>query len=110
MDPATSKSSAASTAVGTNTARELKRRYSGGSTFAAGARWGQAPDSAAAYGSALRERSLETGLRVGLGSPSSSVRGAVSGGRRNSERASEVARCGGRSNSALKRGRERLSP
>src|ERR1035438_2739245 len=54
MEPATRRRRAASTIVGTNTARELKRRCSGGNRFAAGANRGQAPDRAVAYGRALR--------------------------------------------------------
>src|ERR1022692_3449611 len=92
MEPATRRRRAASTMVGTNTARELKRRYSGGSTLAAGANRGQAPDRAVAYGRALRERSFSTGLTAGLGNISSRVLGAVSAARRNSESASCVAR------------------
>src|SRR5450432_1253456 len=93
-----------------NTARELKRRCSGGSTFADGAKRGQAPANAVAYGSALRERSFSTGFRSGLGRRSSSLRGTVSGGRRNSESASTTACCGAASNSAEKTGRDGLSP
>src|ERR1035437_1408201 len=110
MEPATRRRRAASTIVGTNTARELKRRYSGGSTLAAGANRGQAPDNAAAYGSALRERSFSTGLTAGLGNISSKVLGAVSAAMRSSESASRGARRGARSNSALNSGRDGLSP
>src|ERR1035438_2523249 len=105
MEPATRRRREASTIVGTTTARELKRRYSGGSTLAAGANRGQAPDRAVAYGRALRDRSFSTGLTAGLGNISSKVRGAVSAARRNSESASIVARRGARSNSALNSGR-----
>src|SRR5215831_18747807 len=110
MEPATRRRRVASTIVGMNTARELKRRYSGGKTLAAGTNRGQAPDKAVAYGRALREMSFSMGLTAGLGSISSRVWGVVSAARRNSERASRVARCGGRSNSALNKGREGLSP
>ena len=48
MEPATVKSSAASTMVGTNTARELNLRYSTGSTLTLGARRGHAPLNAVA--------------------------------------------------------------
>src|ERR1019366_4587117 len=110
MEPATRRRRAASTIVGTNTVRELKRRYSGGSILAAGANRGQAPDRAVAYGSALRERSFCTGLAAGTGNISSRVLGGVSGARRNSDSASMVARCGVRSNSALNSGCDGLSP
>ena len=75
---------AASTTVGMKTARELACRWPGASRLAAGASQGQAPASAVAYGRALRERSFSTGLTAGLGSTSSSFRGAVSGGSRSS--------------------------
>src|SRR6478609_6225433 len=110
MEPATRRRRAASTTVGMNTARELKRRYSGGRTLADGAYRGQAPDRAVAYGSALREISFCTGLTAGLGSISSRVLGAVSAARRSSESASMVARCGAKSNSALNSERDGLSP
>src|ERR1039457_2104479 len=78
--------------VGMKMPRALRRRCSGGSTLADGASQGQAPASAAAYGSALRERSFSTGLTDGLGSTSSRLKGTVSGGNRSSESASDAAR------------------
>src|ERR1017187_3401578 len=96
--------------VGMKMPRALRRRCSGGNTLADGASQGQAPASAAAYGSALRERSFSTGLTDGLGSTSSRLKGTVSGGNRNSESAREAARGAARSNSAENTGRDWLSP
>ena len=86
---------AASTTVGMKTARELACRWPGASKLAAGASQGQAPASAVAYGRALRERSFSTGLTAGLGSTSSSFKGAVSGASRSSASPNKAARSGG---------------
>src|ERR1035441_786794 len=96
--------------VGMKMPRALRRRCPGGSTLADGASQGQAPASAVAYGSALRERSFSTGLTAGLGSTSSRLKGVVSGGNRSSESASEAALGAARSNSAENTGRVWLSP